>query len=169
MKTTLTALIYALFLSLPVTARADTITTLHDLVVEAQSTLQTTTAANLAARIAEQHSILKVAHAACLELGEEHPELAELLNFVISQTDTMVAMSLDEIESAWHEGQALEAAGFINTTLEHFGVLNSHVDMIVHPATVLILLREFERTGDPAHLTQAREELEELAAHIEHS
>lgn len=156
-----------LFLA-PLGAQADNIATIRDMAIEAQGNIATGSLADVPALRAEQEALLAQAHAALQDLASTHPEFADLMGFVIGETDNMLAMSLDQIEAEWHRGQALESAGYMNTTTEHFGVLNSYVDMVVHPATVVILLREFEQSGDAALLEQAQEELAELAAHIEH-
>ncbi|WP_425100960.1 hypothetical protein [Tropicibacter sp. S64] len=98
----------------------------------------------------------------------EAPEHAELMNFVADHAPEMIAMSLDAIEYAWHDGEALEEIGVSPDDLDHFGPVVSHMDAIIHPATAMIALREFEATGNRAHLVQVKDELSEVVAHLSH-
>lgn len=58
-------------------------------------------------------------------------------------------------------------AGYENTTEDHFGLINAYVDMVVHPATVLIVLDQYGKTGNAALIDQAIEEMLELSTHIQ--
>ncbi|MFZ7091077.1 hypothetical protein [Primorskyibacter sp. 2E233] len=98
----------------------------------------------------------------------DSPADATLMNFVADQADAMQQMTLDEIEAAWHDGEALEEIGLAMDALDHFGAQISHMDAIVHPATAIIALREYQATGKKSYLVQVKDELSEVVEHIGH-
>lgn len=102
------------------------------------------------------------------EYGVEAPEQAQLMNFVADHAGDMATMSLDEIEAAWHEGEALQEIGVSIDDLDHFGRAVSHIDAIVHPSTAIIALRDYGESGDRVHLLQVRDELSEVVEHLGH-
>jgi len=125
-----------------------------------------THAGNIDAAIQEQTRLLALGRANAEAFGRDFPEYAEMMAFVSESGPKMTTMTLEAIEAAWHEGSALEDAGFLNTTIDHFGVLNSIVDMVVHPATAIIALRQYKASGDQAFLEQVKDEMAEVVEHI---
>ena len=131
-------------------------------------TIRNTDLSGIDAAIVDQERLLALGLAALDQFAAEYPEFAGLMAFVADSVPAMTEMTLEEIEIAWHEGGALIEAGFENTTHDHFGVINSVMDMVVHPATSLIALRVYRETGDPAMLEQIRDEMSEVLEHLQH-
>lgn len=114
------------------------------------------------AAIAEQEKLLAEGERALRAFATDYPDFAAIANFVADQTGAMLTMTLDEIEEAWHLGGAYVAAGLPNLTEDHFGVLNSVADMVIHPATSIIALRNYAANPDTALLDQVRDEMTEV-------
>jgi hypothetical protein len=82
----------------------------------------------------------------------------------------MVNLELSQIEELWHdhgifaeEGNEL-AFDIDDEDYEHLG---NPLDVIVHPATVVILARDWKANGDEASLRQIKAELQEVIHHVE--
>ena len=135
---------------------------------QAIAALENATKDDLVKIRAMQDELLQIGIEAARELGAHDEEIGEMMAFVIDSVPAMQAMSLEEIEVQWHDGIALETAGYMNSTHDHFGVINSVMDMILHPVTVQLALTEFENTGNKDYLWQAKEELHEVVMHVNH-
>lgn len=118
--------------------------------------------------IALQRELIGIGVEGARAFGAESPEDAALMTLVADNAEAMTAMSLDEIEEAWHDGAALSEIGLDFDSLDHFGPAVSHMDAVVHPATAIIALHAFEETGDRSYLLQVRDELSEVVEHIGH-
>lgn len=111
-----------------------------------------------------------------LELGVEggkryiqrHPEHRDVLSTVIDNADSMLMMSLEQIEEQWHQGKFMRSQGFDLDKLDHFGELFSLMDAMIHPATSYIALKEYKRTRNANFLSRASAELVEVVEHVEH-
>lgn len=115
-----------------------------------------------------QEQLIATGVQAALAQAEASPQSAKLLNFVASQAEAMQRMSLDEIEAEWHDGEALAKIGIDFDALDHFGTEISYMDAIIHPATAIIALREYQDTGQKSYLVQVKDELSEVVEHISH-
>lgn len=135
---------------------ADTITQIESGTVDAD------------ALISMQEQLVSIAVEGAREFAVASPENAQLMTFVADHADDMVAMDLDQIETAWHDGEALTEIGVNIDDLDHFGAGISHMDAIVHPATAIIALREYKATGDKMYLLQVKDELSEVVEHLVH-
>ena len=123
---------------------------------------------DVARLIGLQEQLIAIGVAGAREYAATSPGDALVMNFVADSADRMVAMDLDGIEEAWHEGAALNEIGVDIESLDHFGPVISHMDAIVHPATAILALREYGSTGDRAYLLQVRDELSEVVEHLTH-
>ena len=90
------------------------------------------------------------------------------MNLVVKEADNMKAMTLDEIEEAWHEGGVPTANGIDLKQFGHFAPENSAADTIIHPATCFIVLKNYKKDGDADGLDQIKDELGEVLEHIKH-
>lgn len=156
------------FLLLAHPAKADIVSDYVAMASESAAHLTGVAPGDIAGELARQEALLELGRNYAKDFAAKFPDVAPLMTFVVESSYEMPKMTLPEIEAAWHEGGALEAAGFDNTTHEHFGVLNSIGDMMVHPATVIILLHEYEDNGDDELLAQGKFELEEVLEHVKH-
>ncbi len=96
---------------------------------------------------------------------EKNPEA---LRLVLENAEKMKNLSLDEIETLWHEGNFLKSKGIDIHEIEHFGVMNNLMDAVIHPATSYILIKEYKKTGNSDLLQQVKAELIEVLEHIRH-
>lgn len=92
----------------------------------------------------------------------------KFMNLVIDNADKMKAMSLDEIEEAWHDGQAIKDAGINIDEFDHFSPAFSAADTVIHPATSYIVLKNYKKDGDKDGLAQIKDELSEVLEHASH-
>jgi len=115
-----------------------------------------------------QEELIAIGVRGAREYAAATPDDAALMNFVADSADAMKGMSLDGIEAAWHEGEALNEIGIDFHSLDHFGKAVSHMDTVVHPATAYIALREYRAHPNPDFLDQIRDELSEVLAHVSH-
>lgn len=91
-----------------------------------------------------------------------------LLELVLEQSTTMSQLSTAEISAQWYRGDLPKKYEIDIAALDHFGDISiNYMDSIVHPATALILLREYQATGDLFALKAARHELKEAIEHVE--
>lgn len=115
-----------------------------------------------------QEQLIALGVAGARDYAAASPADAPLMTFVVDRSSDMTAMSLADIEQAWHDGAALAEIGISMDELDHFGPQIGHMDAIIHPATALIALREYEATGDRVHLAQVKDELAEVVEHLAH-
>ncbi|NDR57813.1 hypothetical protein [Aliiruegeria sabulilitoris] len=120
------------------------------------------------ALIALQVELVQIGVAGALEHASEAPEDAKILNYVADNAEKMMAMDLDGIEVAWHDGEAFQEIGTDIEDYDHFSPVVGHVDAVVHPATAVIALRSYKETGDKVFLLQVKDELAEVVEHLAH-
>ena len=118
--------------------------------------------------INKQKKLIEIGVNGCKEYAEKSPADAKIMNLVVANADAMQAMTLDEIEPAWHDFGVLAENGIDGDAIDHFGPVISHMDAVLHPATAIIALRDYKNTGNPDLLGQVKDELSEVLEHIEH-
>ena len=118
--------------------------------------------------IAKQEKLMKMGIEGCREHAKEHPKDAKIMDLVIKNAEKMKAMTLDEIEEAWHEGGVLNENGIDVDSMDHMSTVLSHLDLVVHPATTYIALKEYKKTRDADLLDQVKDELAEVLKHLKH-
>lgn len=96
-----------------------------------------------------------------------HDKEKTLLEITASSTAQMLTQSPEELEEAWHHGEALHDKGVNLDDFDHFSNVMAYYDMVIHPATAHSLLKAYQQTQDHSLLEQAREELSELLEHEE--
>lgn len=92
----------------------------------------------------------------------------KFMNLVIDNAEKMKAMTLDEIEEAWHDGEAITNAGINLDDFDHFSPVFSSADTVIHPATSYIVLKNYKKDGDKDGLAQIKDELSEVLEHASH-
>lgn len=92
----------------------------------------------------------------------------EALILVLENAEKMKNLTLEEIESFWHEGNYLKSRGIKVEEIDHFGVMNNLMDTVIHPATSYILIQEYKKTGNSDLLQQVKAELIEVLEHTRH-
>lgn len=77
-----------------------------------------------------------------------------------------LTLSLEEIERDWHECGKPRAQGYDcpKDGNRHFELISSLMDTVIHPATVILLMR----APDAAAVAQAKDELAEVKEHLKH-
>lgn len=123
---------------------------------------------NVDALIAKNEQLMKMGIDGCREYAAKDPANAKLMQIVIDNADAMKAMTLEEIEPAWHEGEFITKNGVDFDAIDHFSPALSHMDTVVHPATAIIALRTYKASKDPALLSQVKDEISEVLEHVEH-
>ncbi len=113
-----------------------------------------------------QEQLIAMGVAGAEEYAADAPDHAELMRFVAKSAPAMTELTLEEIEPAWHEGEAFAEVGIDVHDLDHFGPAVSHMDAIIHPATAVIALRAYAASGDEDHLDQVIDELSEVVEHL---
>ncbi|MDV7143870.1 hypothetical protein R3X27_14380 [Tropicimonas sp. TH_r6] len=115
-----------------------------------------------------QEELVQIGVDGAREHASEAPEDAKVLNFVADSAYETMALDLDGIEAAWHDGEAFEEIGVDIEMYDHFSPVVGHVDAVVHPATAIIALGDDKETGDKMFLIQVKDELAEVFEHLAH-
>lgn len=136
----------------------------------AKSTIQQVLPGNgsvdVSALIAQQKDMIDIAIAACEQYASENPRDAKLLRLAVKHADEMQKLSLDDIEEQWHDYGLPNSKGIKTDSYEHFAPTISLMDSIIHPATAIIVLNNFEKDGDRDSLMQVKDELSEVLEHL---
>ena len=115
--------------------------------------------------------LLTLGIAGCEEhMGEkETPAIeAKIMRYTIDNAKSMAALSLENIESQWHEGGFLKSKGIDIESYDHFAEVMCHYDAVVHPATAIICLKEYQKSKNEELLEQVKAELAEVKEHLKH-
>jgi len=99
---------------------------------------------------------------------ETPPIENEIMRYIISNTQKMKSLNLDQIETLWHEGVFLKKKGIDISAMDHFSEVMCHYDSVVHPVTAIICLKQYMNTNDEDLLAQIKAELAEVKEHIKH-
>ncbi len=99
---------------------------------------------------------------------ETPAEEAKLMEITIANAATMSSLSMAEIEAQWHEGGFLKSKGIDVSKFGHFAKVMCYYDSLVHPATVIICLKQYQQSSDQGLLDQAKDELLEVVEHMKH-
>ena len=96
------------------------------------------------------------------KFSQGHPECSEYLNATLQASDQMLTMSLDTIERDYHSDGALPKAS----------IKCYHAkDLLVHPATVIVLSRQEDsmqiRAEMKAELLEVLEHMKDVKRHLE--
>jgi len=119
----------------------------------------------------DMEQLVELGIAGCKEhMSEaETPALeAKMMRITMDNAQRMSLLTLDQIEEQWHEGGVLRSNGIDINKFSHFDEVMSHFDAVVHPATVIICLKQYKKTKNVALLEQAQDELEEVREHLKH-
>lgn len=121
--------------------------------------------------IGDMEKLMELGIAGCEEhMGEAEtpPTEVKIMKIIVENAGKMKSLTLDEIESQWHEGGALKANGVDIGTYDHFSEVMCHYDAVVHPATAIICLKEYKKTKNEELLEQVKAELAEVKEHLKH-
>lgn len=107
--------------------------------------------------------------------GKEHmsepetpPVEAKMMKITIENVGSMRSLTLEDIESQWHEGGFLKANGVDIGSFSHFDEIMCHYDLIVHPLTAIICLNEYKKAKNEDLLEQVKAEIGEAREHLKH-
>ncbi len=119
--------------------------------------------------ISKQKQLIAMGVAGCKARAASNPEDSDVMNAVVENAETMQSLSLEAIEEAWHDFGYLKSKGIDpESRYEHFAVVISLMDTVIHPATAVIALNEYKKDGNSDHLDQVADELSEVLEHIKH-
>lgn len=125
------------------------------------------TATNIDALIEKNEELIAIGIEGCNEYAQDNPEYAEVMKKVVDNADAMKAMTLEDIEPAWHEGGWLKANGFDINALGHDHPVRTYLDSVLHPATAIIALEDYKQYKYPGLLIQVKKELAEVMHHLD--
>lgn len=87
---------------------------------------------------------------------------------IIDHSEGMQTLTLEKIEELWHDSGIVHD-GTVSLDFdiddEDYEYVGDPKDAVVHPATAIILLREYQKDADKAHLDQIKDELNEVLGH----
>ena len=88
----------------------------------------------------------------------------EVLEFVASNVGKMYSETLESVETKWHKGGAIKAAGLgsIYEKIDNRSAPSAAIDMMVHPVTAILALQAYNKDQNKAHLQQVVTELKKL-------
>jgi hypothetical protein len=92
----------------------------------------------------------------------------EMMRLILAQADQLPTLTIDEIEEQYHDGEFMKKQGIDLEQFDHFSTVMGLYDTVIHPATVIILMREYEKNGDKGVLVQASDELKEIFEHLKY-
>ena len=95
-------------------------------------------------------------------------EEVKLMEITIANAAAMSNLPMAEIEAQWHGGGFLKAKGIDVSKFGHFAKVMCYYDALVHPATVIICLKQYQKSSDQGLLDQAKDELLEVVEHMKH-
>lgn len=125
-------------------------------------------AGDIDAMLAMQEQLMILGLEGGVSFLQENPEGGTPLKLVVENAESMKSLTLDEIETLWHEGEFLRKKGIDPDTIDHFGPMMSLMDSVIHPATSYLLIKEYKQTGNPELLARVKAELFEVLEHIKH-
>ncbi len=121
--------------------------------------------------ITDMEQLVELGIAGCKEhMGEAEtpPVEAKMMRITIDNAQRMPLLTLEQIEEQWHEGGVFKANGIDIDKFSHFDEVMCHYDAVVHPATVIICLKQYKKTKSAALLEQMQDELQEVRQHLKH-
>lgn len=121
--------------------------------------------------LADMEKLVELGIAGCkehMDEAETPPEEAKIMKITMENADKMAFLTLNDIEAQWHEGGTLKANGVDISKFDHFAEVMCHYDAVVHPATAIICLNEYKKTGNEDLLEQMKDELAEVREHLKH-
>lgn len=101
----------------------------------------------------QMNELVKLSKVLITKYSERHVECKDYLNQTAAQADKLADMPLEKIEKDYHEDGALPKAP---------AICHHAKDLLVHPATVLAILKVKGEKG----LNEAKAELVELNSHL---
>ncbi len=114
-----------------------------------------------------QNELIDLGISGVYSFANGNADHAAAMDFVATSAQSMKDLNLVEIETEWHEGGALKAAGIETEALYDDDEATTYMEAVIHPATAYIAVRAYEVTGDTDYLDQVKFELEEIVDHFE--
>jgi hypothetical protein len=103
-------------------------------------------------------------------MKDSHTPAAEanMMKILIENHEKMTSMSLNDLETQWHEGAALKAQGIDISKMDPLGEAMRHYELLVYPATAIVCLKQYKKTKDEKLLETLKEHLVEARDHLKH-
>ena len=117
--------------------------------------------------IAQQEELIRLAVEGALKYAEENPARRKMMHLLVLNSERMKHLTLDAIETAWHNGDYLRRNGIDIGNLTHTDAAMSYYHAVIHPAAVFIALTEYKNSKDPELLRKAEDELKEVVVQVE--
>lgn len=93
---------------------------------------------------------------------------AKMMKSLIENHEKMISMSLDDLETQWHEGAALKSQGVDISKMDPLGEAMRHLELIVYPAEAIVCLKQYKNNKDEDLLEKIEESLVEARDHLKH-
>lgn len=117
--------------------------------------------------IAQQEELIRLAVEGALKYAEENPTRRKMMHLLVLNSERMKHLTLDAIETTWHNGDYLRRNGIDIGNLTHTDAAMSYYHAVIHPAAVFIALTEYKNSKDPELLRKAEDELNEVVVQVE--
>lgn len=88
----------------------------------------------------------------------------KVLEFVAANVDKIYGETLESIETNWHKGGAIKAAGMgaVYEKVAEHSPASVAINTVVHPVTAILALQAYKKDQKRDHLNQVVTELKEL-------
>lgn len=117
--------------------------------------------------LAQQEELIRLGVEGALKYAEENPARRKMMHLLVLNSERMKHLSLDAMETAWHNGDYLRRNGIEIGNLAHTDAAMSYYYAIIHPAAAFIALTEYKNSKDPELLHKAEDELNEVVMQVE--
>lgn len=117
--------------------------------------------------VGQQNKLIRLAIEGALAYAESAPADRKMIHLTVLNSERMKRMSLEDIEKQWHAGDYMRSHGIDINGISHISDAMNYYDAIVHPATAIIALEKYRQDGNPEHLGQVEDELNEVVMHVE--
>ena len=103
-------------------------------------------------------------------MKDSHTPAAEanMMKILIENHEKMTSMSLNDLETQWHQGAALKAKGLDISKLDPLGETMRHLELLVCPAEAIVCIKQYKKTKDEELMAKVEESLVEARDHLKH-
>lgn len=118
--------------------------------------------------IKKSQAMIAIGRNFCKEYQQKYPDSQKMMQVIMDQASGMGDLTLKEIEQKWHDSEIFNEPGnglSFDIDDEDYEDFHNPKDTVVHPATVIILVKMYSTSPDPDHLNQIKAELQEVIEH----
>lgn len=96
----------------------------------------------------------------------KNKEMKSFVEYVIANSYSWKDLSREQLQTQWLSGARPFQDGMVPELADHFCLRTNLMDIILHPVSAILILQEFQSSGDIYLLTEASDELIEAKNHI---